>query len=156
MQNMLGISLCEVRGLFKDLMDKLCGEDQQKWLEALKHFLRGEPTWAEEMIYTPLEWSENLGGVCFKYLQEQSELYNKGHGGNWRLPTDKELDRALRKMKPTGFELQRYYWTSTPHFDGRGMTITYTYDGCGGLGSKSSLEEKYPTLRLCRPIKLPE
>jgi hypothetical protein len=43
---MLGITLREVRGLLNDLMDKLCGEDGQVWLKALKLFLRKENPWS--------------------------------------------------------------------------------------------------------------
>ncbi len=159
---MLGVPLREVRGLFKDLMDKLCGENWEKWLEALKLFLRGEPTWTDGMINIPIEWSLDLGEVSHNLLQEHTELYNKDHGGGWRLPTDKELSRALKRMKPDGFTVWKYYWSDTVYSNGGGNTITYTYDGRGGLGSMSHLHGfrvnngEHPYLRLCRPIKLPE
>ncbi len=153
MENMLGASLCEVRGLFKDLIDKLCGEDWQKWLEAFKLFLRGHPTWAEGMIYIPLEWGQDLGEVSSGFVQS---YVNPG----WRLPTEKELRRALLKMKPEGFVLWKYYWTSTKHSSGKGFETIRTHDGRGGLGHLSSFhhddDQQNPHLRLCRPIKLPE
>ncbi len=162
MNNMLGISLCEVRGLFKDLMDKLCGEDWEKWLEAFKHFLRGEPTWAEEMIYTPLEWSLDFGEVPQSLLQEHIDLHNKGHVGGWRLPT---LGELTRKMKKDGrlFVTNRYYWTSTDcKNDGVciGKGLLKTYDNRGGLCHSCSrdvlLLTEVPRLCFCRQIKLPE
>lgn len=44
-KNILGIALCEVRGLLNDLMEKLCGEDGKMWLDAFKKFLRKENSW---------------------------------------------------------------------------------------------------------------
>lgn len=44
-KNMLGIALHEVRGLLSDLMEKLCGEEGQKWITAFKLFLRKENPW---------------------------------------------------------------------------------------------------------------
>ena len=161
MKNMLGITLGEVSGPFDDLNKKLCSEEGKKWLEAFKLFLRGEPTWTDGMINIPIEWSLDLGEVSHNLLQEHTELYNKGHGGGWRLPTDKELSRALKKMKPDGFTVWKYYWSGTENINGNGYTITYTYNGMGGLGSMPSIffnasDQKNPHLRLCRPIKLPE
>lgn len=55
---MLGIALCEVRGLLSDLMEKLCGEDGTLWLEAFKKFLRKETCW-------PKRWTEKDGVIYF-------------------------------------------------------------------------------------------
>ena len=71
---MLGAPLRKVRGPLKDLMDKLCGEDWEKWLEAFKIFLRGEPTWAEGMMYIPLEWASEHGSVPEDCIQDHMFL----------------------------------------------------------------------------------
>lgn len=151
MDNILGTSLREVRGLFKDLNDKLCGEDWQKWLEALKLFLRGEPVWTDGMIHIPLEWSPDLGEVNFALIQEQIDFLNNGRFHNWRLPTERELARALKIMNPE-FVLSKYFWTSTEK-EGCGYVVIRTYDGNGGLGyaCSRSINQRYPNLRLCRP-----
>lgn len=59
--NMLGIALCEVRGLLSDLMEKLCGEDGTLWLEAFKKFLRKETCW-------PKRWTEKDGVIYFTLI----------------------------------------------------------------------------------------
>ena len=56
--NMLGIALCEVRGLLSDLMEKLCGEEGMLWLEAFKKFLRKEQCWTKR-------WTEKDGVIYF-------------------------------------------------------------------------------------------
>ncbi len=56
--NMLGIALCEVRGLLNDLMEKLCGEEGMLWLEAFKKFLRKETCWSRC-------WTEKDGVIYF-------------------------------------------------------------------------------------------
>jgi len=43
--NTVGIDVCEIRGLVKDLFDKLCGESGREWLSALKLFLQKQNPW---------------------------------------------------------------------------------------------------------------
>ena len=45
----VGIDVCEIRGLVGDLFDKICGENGREWLEALKRFLKKENPWGEAM-----------------------------------------------------------------------------------------------------------
>jgi hypothetical protein len=157
MDNILGATLCEVRGLFKDLNDKLCGEDWQKWLEALKLFLRGEPVWTDGMIHIPLEWSIDLGQVNYALIQERINLYDEHEGvvsRGWRLPTERELARALKLMK-LNFIAGEYFWSSTIESNS-GYKIIRTNAG-GGLEYSSSrcffsAGQKYPRLRLCRSM----
>ncbi len=48
------ITLCEVRGLFADLNEKLCGEEGSSvWLPAFKKFLRKENPWEKVRSPTP-------------------------------------------------------------------------------------------------------
>ncbi len=159
-KNMLGVTLREVRGSLKDLTDKLSGEDGREMLEKFNKFLRGEPVNAEGMIYRPLEWTPDLGEASESSLRGFIDQYN-GDAIAWRLPTDKELCRALRAMKPKGFTLWRYYWTSTSHFSVSGYDVIRTHDGTGGIGVCSSyrfstMYQQAPNLRLCRELVLPE
>jgi hypothetical protein len=161
MNTILSDALHEYHVLREQLDRALLGKDSAEWFEELKKFMRKDPSHAEGMIYIPLEWSADLGEVSRDLLQEYTDLYNKGHGGGWRLPIDKELSRALKKMKPDGFTVWKYYWSGTENTNGGGYTVTYTYNGMGGLGSMTSVffivsGQKYPHLRLCRPVKLPE
>jgi len=43
--NIVGIDVCEIRGLVKDLFDKLCGASGREWLSALKLFLQKQNPW---------------------------------------------------------------------------------------------------------------
>jgi len=154
-ENMLGVTLREVRGSLKDLNDKLSGENGREMLEKFNQFLRGEPVNVEEMIYKLLEWSPDLGDVPKSLLQQHIDLYQKRYcdGSGWRLPTEGEIRRALKIMKPDGFLVGRYYWTSVKAE--AGTVIYYTYDGHGGLGSSvySGSHREKIHLRLCREIK---
>lgn len=65
---MLSEQLQDFLGLVKQLITNLLGKDAVEWANELKKFLRKEPSWAEEMIYTPLEWSSDLGEVSIQSL----------------------------------------------------------------------------------------
>lgn len=98
-----------------------------------------------------LEWKPDFGEVNFEDVQVYFALF--GNAGGWRLPTERELDPALRAMHQKGFHYWKYYWTSTPYFDGHGLTVTYRHNE--GLGSMSHERlpvngQKHPRLRLCR------
>jgi hypothetical protein len=75
--NMLGIALCEVRGLLNDLMEKLCGEEGMLWLEALKKFLRKEECWPkrwiekDNVIYFTLVSNGKTGDEWITYLNSK-------------------------------------------------------------------------------------
>jgi hypothetical protein len=61
-QNMLGVALCDVRGLLSDVLDRLSGADGQKWLRAIKKTLRGENPW--DLSQVKFDWRavyEQLG-----------------------------------------------------------------------------------------------
>jgi hypothetical protein len=140
-------------------LEKISGAEGRVWLEALKKFLRREPTWAEAMIYTPLEWTEDFGGCDFESIGDFVNLYNKKTHGGWRLPTDRELIRALRIMKPEGFTTGIYYHTSTLEDDAPFQNII-VYNHGQGLGSTlwriiSGYAQGLPHLRLCREMKIP-
>jgi hypothetical protein len=79
--NMLGISLCEVRGLINDLMDKLCGKDGRMWLEAFKKFLRMENPFPVKVWNT---WKTIKLGM-FKNVEEiRQALKASGNSiGDW-------------------------------------------------------------------------
>ncbi len=153
-KNMLGVALCEVRGLLNQLMENLCGKDWEKWLEALKTFLRGEPTFAEEMIYPPLRWSTDLGEIPRVNLLSQTSSYCRQFGEGWRLPTEKELARAMKNTELANeFALLKYYWTSTSHSDAdKKMTVLYRHQDEGVSYSREDWlgNQKNPYLRLCR------
>jgi hypothetical protein len=172
MQNMLSEQLQDFLGLIKQLITNLLGKDAVEWANELKKLLRKEPCWAEGMINIPIEWGPDMMEVSYESIQEHIKLHEKGYHEGWRLPTEKELYLALKKMKPNGFTIDKYYWTSTPasscddwpstRFSGNTnvMVIIHTYDGRGGVSCEPSINfpgrQKYPHLRLCRPIKLPE
>ena len=105
-------------------------------------------------IPTPREWSADLGEISNRRLSQ--EVNNLAEDG-WRLPTAGELSMALRSNRSkSGFMDWTYYWSSTPHFDGHGITIIYRHNE--GLGSMSHEQfpvngQKYPRLRLCREKK---
>lgn len=161
-KNMLGVALCDASGPLKDLNEKMSGKDGYEVLGKLNEFLRGEPVNAEGMIYIPLEWSPDLGPVAKEFLQDQTDLYSKMYRDGWRLPTHDELLRAMRIMRPAGFLIRIYYWTSTLREDGdrKVFEVIYTHDGHGGLGGTSEddinhNEQAYPHLRLCREVEIP-
>jgi hypothetical protein len=160
MKDVLSASPKEVLKLFGEITDKLCGEDCEKWLEALRLFSREEPNWVEGMIYIPLEWGLDMGEVALELIEDRIKLHEKGFACGWRLPTDKELSRALKLMK-VKFVVGEYFWSSTDDSNNHGHKIIRTSDGCGGLecsGSRCfySTNQKHPRLRLCRPITIPE
>ena len=161
MKKMLSDALREYHGLREEIDKHLLGKNPEKWVAAFKKCLREEPTWAEGMIYIPLEWSLDFGETPELSLQKCIEVQNLECGKSWRLPTEDELDRALRTMKPSGFSLWKYYWSSSP-WSGKeegGNVVTYAYDEIGGLGSCSSNNSRftkgqiYPCVRLCREKK---
>lgn len=162
MQNMLSEQLQDFLGLIKQLITNLLGKDAVEWANELKKFLRKEPCWAEEMVYTPLEWGDDLGNVRQDLLQQYVDLYDKSRGGGWRLPTGGELTRKMRRDGEF-FVRDKYYWTSTDCMSNGfsvGKEIIKTYDNkgglCGGRSKDLELRSEMPRLRLCRPIKLPE
>jgi len=95
--NMLGVALCEVRGLLCDLMEKLCGEDGKLWLEAFKKFLRKEQCWMKR-------WTEKDNVIYFTLVS------NGKTGDEWinhfegkKLPVGSYAQSVLRhkNFKPT-------------------------------------------------------
>jgi hypothetical protein len=155
METMLSKALQDFLGLLQQLIQNLLGKDSEEWTVAFKKFLRKEPTWAEEMIYIPLEWSRDLSDVSKECLQDHINLFCKENGSSWRLPTYSELRRALKKSNPQGFTVMRYYWTSTPYEGKDGVfSILRTHDGCGGLSHSPDYDFyqglKGPNLRLVR------
>jgi hypothetical protein len=159
MNDMLSKALQDFLGLLQQLIRNLLGKDSEEWTTAFKKFLRKEPTWAEEMMYIPLEWSPDLGNVSKKCLQDHIDLYRKENGPCWRLPTYSELRRALSKTPPKGFSIMRYYWTSTLDEGKDGIfSVLRTHDGCGGLGQSSDhyfpSGMKGPNLRLVRVVSI--
>jgi hypothetical protein len=149
MKNILGVALCEVRGLLEDLNKKLSGESWEKWFEELKKFLRGEPCWAEEMIPKPLESSGDLGQVFPSFLEEYISLRNKEYGPGWRLPSYKEMHRMLEVGK---LQSWIYYYTSEVE-ECNNLRVIRRHNA--GLGSScSTVERSY--LCLVRDLKLPE
>jgi hypothetical protein len=161
MNDMLSNALREYHGLREQLDRALLGKNAEKWGKAIRTFMREEPTWTEGMIYIPLEWSLDLGPVSKKFLQDQVDFYCKMNGDGWRLPTHDELLRSMRIMRPVGFVIRIYYWTSTPSEDRdqKGLEVIYTHDGRGGLGSLSDnyMSHNYqahPHLRLCREVEI--
>lgn len=156
MDNMLGISLREVRGPLDDLNKKLCGGDGRKWFKALKHFLRGEPTWTEKGDYTPLEWTEDLGSPNITNIYDETKIYSRNNGGEWRIPTVDELFRHLGR-KELGFVQFEHYWAKKQ--DGCLELLHINKEGCVQRSTAVqflAFRSHYPVLRLCRPIKLPE
>ena len=148
------LALCDVRGLLKDLMDKLCGEGWQKWLEATKLFLRGKPTWAEEMMFKPIEWGVRVGFTSPQDLHNFMQRHNVSlHiSRQWRLPTITELERGLESGEK-GFEEGVYYYSCTP--DDRPQCGNEVMEmRCGHVCSSSSksvisMRDKLQ-VRLCR------
>ena len=143
MNNMLSDALREYHGLREQLDRALLGDKAEKWGNAFRTFMRGEPTWAEGMIYPPLEWSRDLGAVPMELLESTINFYSQKYyknGINWRLPTSEELRRALRIMKPEGFITGVYcwYWSSTPDDHEHGLTIISTHDIRGGITLRAS------------------
>jgi hypothetical protein len=151
--NMLSGSLREIIGPLNQLLENLSGKNGLEWLEAIKKFLRKEPTWAEGMIYQPLRWSGDFGNVPKGRIQACVDSCNTGNSLGWRLPTEKELIRALRIKDAPGFVVGVYYWTSTVRDDG-GIAVCYTHDGRGGCGEAPDSRIDHIHLRLVRTIEL--
>ena len=62
-ENMLGVTLREVRGLFADLNDKLTGNNGDGWKKSLALFLRGEnPFSKDDYLVHPLDWMKTARG----------------------------------------------------------------------------------------------
>ena len=148
--------------LFKELMVNMLSKDFDEWLAEFRKFVCKKPCWNEGMIYAPLEWSEDYGEVAENRVQDRIFFLNDEGGIDWRLPTEKEVSRALKAMKPDGFVVGKYYWTSTPFSNGSGSTIVRTCDGRGGgLEYESHLllkscDQQYPHFRLCRSVAIPQ
>ena len=149
----------KIDGKLETIKDRLIGEDSEKFAKELDEFLMGRPCHVEGMIYQPLVWSEDLGEVSEKSLEKYIAFHNgnRKEDGDWRLPTDLELSRALRAMKPAGFSVMIYYWSSTLSRSGA-RQITYNHGGGLGSsdGSMGGCNQKHPHLRLCREIKFLE
>jgi hypothetical protein len=159
MNKMLSDVLRDYHGLREQLDRALLGDNAEKWGKAFRTFMRGEPTWAEGMIYPPLEWSRDLGEVPLDLIENTIRLYGEEYvdgGIGWRLPTSEELRRALRIMKPEGFMIRVYYWSSTPDDNGGGLKILYTHDGCGGIcyGGSGFCRNEKVHLRLVRAMSV--
>lgn len=154
MQNddMLGVALHEACGPLKDLLGKLSGDMGDKYLTELRLFLQGEPCWVDEMIYKPVEWSNDLGEVNPSSLQERIDLFKKEYCDNgigWRLPTYKEMHRALEAGK---FESWVYYVTK-PEKEGLGIPVLRRHNA--GL-SLSDIRAEKAHLILVRDLKIPQ
>ena len=161
MDNMLSEALREYHGLREQLDRALLGGEAEKWHRALKTFMRGEPTWAEGMINIPLQWTPDLGEIHRNIIPGHISSFNQRLGLGWRLPTDKELSRSLRAMRPEGFHFGKCYWTSSPSPDGDRDSLLVIENESDGrrLNSMSSryferigMGERSPHLRLCREI----
>lgn len=63
----LGVALCDARGPLNDLMDKMSGEEGERWLRALKGMLRKENPWESVTLW---EWKTiQLGTQSFPGLK---------------------------------------------------------------------------------------
>ncbi len=154
MNDMLSNALREYHGLREQLDRALLGDKSEKWCKAIRTFMREEPTWAEGMIYQPLKWSGDFGHVSKDRIQAHVDSSNNGIVGlRWRLPTEKELLRALKVKDAPGFVVGVYYWTSTVRDDG-GIAVCYTHDGLGGCGEAPDSRIDHIHLRLVRVIDL--
>ncbi len=151
---MLGVALCEASGPLKELLDRLSGKDGDQWLAEFNLFIRKDPCWADEMIYKPLEWSADYGEVGRSSVDDYIAIHKKKYadgGIGWRLPTCDEVRRALRIMKPAGFTIGKYYWTSTRNSNNDDVEVVYAYDDKGGLGiSEARIQRGSIHLRLVR------
>jgi hypothetical protein len=153
-----GKSEAEVRGLVQikanELVRRLLqGSLNLDWvLKRTQDVIEG-PDGFETMIHIPLVWSADLGPVRIGEIEERIHEVNKATNGTWRRPTERELSRAMKGGKVSGFMVGIRYWTSTPHFDGRGFTVFYNHGQ--GFGACSHLDCSIdPVLRLCRPLDL--
>lgn len=158
-----GKSEAEVRGLVQVKANELVLRIQQgslelKWvLKRMQDIIEG-PSGFEEMVHIPLEWSADFGEASLETIEDRIAYYNKAHGGGWRLPTELELGRGLKSNK-VGYRCPfwTYYWSSTPHFDGRGFHTGYKHnEGLGGIShlDMPHISQKHPRLCLCRAKKL--
>ena len=152
--NMLGVALHEANGPLKQLLDRLSGKDGDLWLTEFNLFIRKDPCWADEMIYKPLEWSQDYGETERLLVEDQITLHKKKYADNgigWRIPTSGEVRRALKIMKPVGFTIGKYYWTSTRNYNNDDVEVVYAYDDRGGLGtSEARIQKGSIHLRLVR------
>ena len=158
-----GKSDAEVRGLVQVKTNEIVrrvieGTLKLEWVldRMQKGIIEGPSGW-EEMIHIPLEWSPDFGQIAYNWIPTIIEKHCHENGLGWRLPTENELARALRAMKPSSFSKMIYYWSSTPHFDARGLTIVYNHgEGLGSSGEwdMSRAGQRHPHLCLCREKKL--
>ncbi|MFA6227327.1 MAG: hypothetical protein WC631_02545 [Candidatus Paceibacterota bacterium] len=159
MQNMLSEALQEFLGLLKQLIANLLGQNGKEIGEELKKFNRGEPCWAGEMMYIPLEWApadfQIHGGE--KEVARMVVLSNEVLPPErcWRVPTINELHRGL-EGRTKGFIEDVFYYSNTPEDrqPGLGNKVLSISRGhiCGS--SFHSLHNTPCLLRLCRPKKL--
>jgi len=154
---MLGQALEEIARLLKDLWGKLAGKEGLVYFEELKKFLRKEPCWAEGMVYPPLEWSYDMVCVEKKDLRDSIERHFAKKGSRWRIPSVEELTLAL-ETSPEQFSEDMYYWTATLCDNSGGFFLIKMKNGRIILSSTVFVDgnQKFPHLKLCREIKLPQ
>jgi len=68
------LSLCDVRGPIADLLDKLSGEDGERWLRGLNKYLRGENPRSEVATYL----YPRVFKVVVNYAQSLTEMISAG------------------------------------------------------------------------------
>jgi len=68
------LALCEVRGLFTDLLEKLSGEEGDQWLIAIKKTLRKENPWPKlKIVPVPFNPVSLIGKDWKEIIEEQDE-----------------------------------------------------------------------------------
>jgi hypothetical protein len=136
-----GISLNDLKGVMKDLNQKLDSDDGKIWLTALKKFLRKENPW--ENITKTVVWKTiKLGTMEKEDLKRKLEIDgHKLNGMSYELLakseiSDKELEIDLVKIK-----------VSDLGYKGR-VPMSDLYNKARGLGYKLCSSEVGPQLRL--------